>query len=307
MKTQLQIAFLLFIVCAMASAQQTGVTINPATGLPVNESPLSKVDPATGLPQSDLTDEWHKAKALMNQGQYEDSLNAFTNYFERSRFDPGQQGVRLFSLGDWFELGRRYPQAKQALLDLRDADAQTLLSDDGDFIYFAEVQLINKRFGKEEDTYTLFKSIEQGNPRLAGQCFAFIVDQLVQKGEYQTCRKYMGDPESAFQSDSDRYHVQMENAARLAEVLQRAQQQTQEYYNQHPNFHPHPLPDNAKMDEKMAKDYFVNKVRQLVEILVATGDEADAKKIQKESLTVLDDPRLETAVDDAKAKIARTP
>ncbi len=211
------------------------------------------------MQQSDFSDEWHKAKILMNQGQYEDSLDAFTNYFERSRFDPGQAGARLFSIGDWIELGRRYPEAKQALLELRDADAHKLLNDDGDFIYFAEVNVINQGLGKDEATFTLFKAIEQRNPRLAGQCFPFVVDQLLQNGEYETCRKYMGDPESGFQSDCNLYHMEMEQQARMAEMTQEAQQHMQEFYRQHPNLPANLLPDNSQRLEKMAKDRFVTK------------------------------------------------
>lgn len=243
----------------------------------------------------------------MNQGQYEDSLNAFTNYFEQSRFDQGQQGLRFSSLGDWYELGRRYHKAKAALLELRDADTQKLLSDDGDFIYFAEVNVINQRLGKDEATYALFKAIEKSNPQLAGQCFGLVVDQLIQKGEYKTCRKYMGDPETDFQNNCDEYHMEMENQARTVQIHQQAEQIREEFYRQHPNSHRFPLPDTSKRTERMFKDRFVNKVRQLVEILVATGDEADAQKIQKESLAILADSRLESAVDDAKAKVAQAP
>jgi hypothetical protein len=95
MKTQLQTAFFLFFFSAAAvSAQHINPTtglpddgkapqINPLTGLP-DDGKASQIDPATGLPQSNLNDEWQKAKRLMNQGQYEESLQAFTNYFEQS-------------------------------------------------------------------------------------------------------------------------------------------------------------------------------------------------------------------------------
>src|SRR5215472_6251109 len=134
MKTRLQLqCALLLLILSVAVASAQAVKINPATGLPDDGSPSRRIDPATGLPKSDLYDEWQKAKQLMNQGQYEESLQAFTNYFDRSRFDQDQAGKRLFSIGDWVELGRRYPQAKQALQELCDTDAQILLGGDGDF------------------------------------------------------------------------------------------------------------------------------------------------------------------------------
>lgn len=307
MKTQLPITLLLFIVSVVASAQQTGVKINPATGLPDDGTPLPKIDPATGLRHSESYDEWQKAKALMTLGQYEDSLNAFRNYFERSRFDQDQAGMRLFSIMDWVELGRRYPKARKALIELRDNDANELLSGDGDFIYFGEVQVINFDLdhGETSNTCALFKTIEQRDPQLAGQCYAFVEDQLVQRGEYATCRKYMGDPESGFQNDCDRYHMDMENQARMAEMQKKAQERMQEFYREHPDIPP--PPDYSQRNEEMVKGRFVGRVRTEIEILVGTGDIDEAEKIQKEALAVLDDPRLESAVDDAKAKVAKTP
>jgi len=329
MKTRLQTAFFLFILFAMtASAQHinpttglpddgAGPAIDPVTGLPNNgkapqinpvtglpdDGKAAQIDPATGLPQSDLYDEWQKAKRLMNQGQYEDSLQAFTNYFEQSRFDQGQAGQRLFSLIDWTELGRRYPKAKQALLDLCDTDAQKLLDGEGDFNYFAEVNCIDGDLGHGEAAYTLFKAIEPRDSQLAGQCYVFGEDQLVQHCEYEACRKYMGDPESGFQSDCDRYRMEMDNQASMDKIHQQMLQHIRELNRQHPDAPAYTPPDSSQRMEKMSKDHFVGKVQEHIEILVATGDKADAEKIQKEALAVLDDPRLETAVDDADAKI----
>jgi hypothetical protein len=297
MKTHLPTALFLFLFSlVMASAQQ----INPATGLP-DDGKATSVDPATGMMKTDLYNEWQKAKKLMDQGQYADSLQAFTNYFEQSRYDQGQAGQRFFSLIDWADLGRRYPPAKQALLDLRDTDAQKLLDGEGDFSLCAEVNCIDVDLGHGDASYPLFQAIEQRDPDRAGQFYTFVEDQLVAKGEYQTCRKYMGDPETGFQADCDRYRMEMDNQARMEKIQQRTQQQMQEFYRQHPNL-PTPL-DNSQRMEKMTQDHFVGKVREHIEILVATGDQADAKKIQKEALAVLDDPRLETAVDHADTKI----
>jgi type II secretory pathway pseudopilin PulG len=277
-----------------------GIRINPATGLPENSTNSS----ATGLPN--LTDALQKAQDLMNQGQYEDSLQAITNYFELSRFDPSQAGSRLFAINDWIELGRRYPKAKQALLELRDTDTQKLLDGEGDFVLFGEVKVINQNLlGNDEACYTLFKAIERRDAHLAGQCYLFVEDQLVAKGEYQTCRKYMGDPEFRLENACNTYHIEVENQARMEKIRQRTMQQIQENDRQHgwtnvPAFTPL---DNSKMLEKMTRDRFVGQVRGLIEILVGTRDKADAEKIQRESLAVLDDPRLESAMDDAEENI----
>lgn len=298
MKTPLQTALFLFVFSVVTVSAQR---INPATGLPDDGSPLPKIDPATGLRESNVYELWQKAKSLMNQGQYEDSLQALQSYFERSRFDSDQAGGRLFSLLDWFELGRRYPKAKQALFQLRDADAQTLLKGEGDSIYFAEVNCINQDFGNGEASYTLFKAIEQRQPQLAGQCYAYVEGQLVQKGEYETCRKYIGDPESGFQTDCYLYQMEARNQAVHDAITQDVARRTTALARQHgwtniPTF-------TSPNLSAMPRNHFVGQVRQLIEILVATGDRAGAEKIQHEALAVLSDSRLETAMADADDKI----
>ena len=56
---------------------------------------------------------------------------------------------------------------------------------------------------------------------------------------------------------------------------------------------------------QLATNNFVGQVCKLVEILVATGHKADAEKIRDEAVTVLDDPRLQSAVSDAEQKIKK--
>jgi hypothetical protein len=57
---------------------------------------------------------------------------------------------------------------------------------------------------------------------------------------------------------------------------------------------------------KAADTIFVNKTRQLIEILVANGHQADAEQIRDQALALLDDTWLKSAVSDAKEKIKKT-
>jgi len=59
--------------------------------------------------------------------------------------------------------------------------------------------------------------------------------------------------------------------------------------------------------KKFAEDSFVRQTRQLIEILVATDHKADAEKIQGEAMTILDNPRLHSAVTDVETKIHDKP
>jgi hypothetical protein len=56
---------------------------------------------------------------------------------------------------------------------------------------------------------------------------------------------------------------------------------------------------------QMATNDFVGQMCVLVEILVATGHQADAEKIQAEAVSILDDARLHSAVSDAEEKIQK--
>jgi hypothetical protein len=61
-------------------------------------------------------------------------------------------------------------------------------------------------------------------------------------------------------------------------------------------------PDNSAMLKNFAVNRFVDSVRQLIEILVATGHQVEASQIQGEALDTLNDPRLQSAVTDATQK-----
>jgi hypothetical protein len=49
----------------------------------------------------------------------------------------------------------------------------------------------------------------------------------------------------------------------------------------------------------------VGQTRQLIEILVATGHQAEAERIRDEAVVILDDGRLKSAVSDAMSRIRK--
>jgi hypothetical protein len=102
--------------------------------------------------------------------------------------------------------------------------------------------------------------------------------------------------------------MELESVKRTAEVRQMAAQRIEEYNRAHgrtnaPVYGP---PDKSAMMIKSAADRFVGQVRQLIEILVATGGKSDAVAIRDEARTILDDPRLKSAVTDAVEKIQKS-
>ena len=126
------------------------------------------------------------AQTLTSEGSYEEALQHFLWYFNHTRNDPGQAGVRLsFALSDWVELGRRYPKAKKALTEIRDADARLLAEGKGYFQLFQEVSGINQYLEEEKLTLDLFATLESHDRQLAGKCYPIVQGLLVQKRQYR--------------------------------------------------------------------------------------------------------------------------
>jgi len=243
------------------------------------------------------------AKDLMEQGKYEDSLQRQLWYFNHAlEYDQGQTGVRLsFALSQWVELGRRYPKAKEALIEIRDHDTRALAEGKGYANLFTDVQAINRELQDEEATYALFKTIREKDPQLASQCYFWVESLLVAKGEYQWCYDHMGDPQSRFNLIRQSFDMDRANQQRMAETQQMiAEMNRKSGRTNVPSFSP---PDTSAMMKKSAEDRFIGQVRQLIEILVATGHKSDAEKIRDQAVAILDDARLKSAVTDAEGKI----
>jgi serine/threonine protein kinase len=235
-----------------------------------------------------------EAKELTDVGHYEEALQHHIWYHNHAlEFDQGQTGVRLsFALSQWVELGRRYPKAKQALIEIRDHDTQKLAGGEGYFNLFMDVSSINRELQDEDATYTLFKTIQAKDPKLAQQCYYSIEDLLVRKGEYELCLKYIGDPQAKFEMLQHQF-----------DMLRQLEQRHAAMQHEHPM--PSGFPDTTESTKKIHENLFVGQVRQLIEILVATDHKADAEKIRDQAVAILDDPRLQSAVSDAELKIQK--
>jgi hypothetical protein len=358
MKTRLQTTlFLLILSAVVASVQPAGAGINPATGLPDASTPDSgpalhlnlPIDPNAGriandqppflppprypledgpfdLPAPGEKPDFNKilsqAAILTRKGRYDEALQHLVWYYSHSETDPSQQGVRVsFALHYWDDLGSYYPKAMQALVEIRDEYTQRLLKGHGSAGLFQDVVAINQHLESEEDTYTLFKSIEHQDPKLAGRCYFYVENQLVRKGEFETCRKYIGDPSKDFQKICQRYDQGLSDLDHFIEMRQKAGVR-QKKYQQKIQLNrqiiltnvpvytsaaiPAPtlpsIPDPSGMLKKSVEDRFVGEISDLMEILAATGSQSDAENIRNQALTVLDDPRLESTVNNAKAK-----
>ncbi|MBI5773656.1 MAG: serine/threonine protein kinase [Verrucomicrobia bacterium] len=121
----------------------------------------------------------NEAQELRLRGRYEEALQRHLWLHQHAlESDPSFSAVRLsFWLADWLELARRYPRAKQALLEIRDHKSRELAAGRGHFDLFMDVANINHYLQDEAATRTLLKAIEQTDPALAKQCAPVIASK----------------------------------------------------------------------------------------------------------------------------------
>jgi hypothetical protein len=185
----------------------------------------------------------------------------------------------LWSYADWIELGRRYPKAKQAFMDLRDRDWRDLAEGRGYLAMFMEVQNMDQYLQDDDATVTLFKRISGNDPSLAKQCFFSADGLLVEKGEYALYMSYVPDPEAKFA---------------LIQKNRKMLKGTEDSFRK-----------NNPAFPKTADNKFVVQTCQLIEALVATGHKAEAEKIRDKAMAELDNEHLKSAVSDAEKKLGK--
>jgi hypothetical protein len=232
----------------------------------------------------DLQQILSEAHDLASRGLYEEALQRHLWFHHHAlEFGPAFTGVRLsFALSYWADLGRRYPKAKQALIEVRNHDVQELSAGRGDFPLFMEVDAINRYLQAGDASFDLFKTLASVDQELARRCYPLLEERLVARSEYEVCLGYIGDPQARFESLRQNYET------------------TRELPGERPKSQQDQLRD-------LAKETFVTSACRLIEILIATGRKPEAEKIGDQAVAILDDSRLKSAVTDAERKISSKP
>ena len=246
------------------------------------------------------------ARACTEENRYEESLQHHLWYHNHAlEYDPeGQRGVRLsFALADWAALGRKYPKAREALLEIRDRDLREFAERRGSVALFKDINAINKQWGYESTTCRLFKFLNDQQPELARRCYPVAEDALVKSREYALCLAYIGDGQARFKDHCQNWEKLAKWEQHIGQIMQQGRQKAEEHMAQNGQKRPAGLPRFGP--PPVADDLLVKDTCQLIEILVGGGNKADAETIRTQALALLDDPRLQSATSDAEKKLGQ--
>jgi len=218
-----------------------------------------------------------EAKEFAKNGQFAEALDKHVWYHEHSR-GTGHGGVRLsFAMADWKRLGEEFPAAKEKLLSIRNAQETALLGGKGGFTEFSEVAAIDRTYGNDKGPYDLIRKLAEQSPEQAKRCFFSARDSIVKQKDYALYLKLGPEPEQQFLSweyswkqDALRAQKNPDAAGALRELKLRG-------------------------------------ARQLIEVLVGTGQLDKAADIQKRAVELTKDKSLENAVEDAKQRVKAKP
>ena len=137
-----------------------------------------------------------RARKYYQQGNYEKALQDHIWFHENAlKHKPSLYGVRLsFALLDWIELGRKYPEAYNELIDIRNRKTELIKKKSGTLELFHDVQSINKYVNESTRTIDLYKDMTVCDFDLAKQCYDLAKAELIAHEEFDLCNRMMEAP-----------------------------------------------------------------------------------------------------------------
>ena len=137
-----------------------------------------------------------RARKFHRQGAYEKALQDHIWFHDNAvKYKPSLYGVRLsFALIDWIELGKKYPDAHNALIDIRNTKADLIKNDQGTPALFHDVAAINHYLYDRQRTVDLYKELIDIDFDLAKQCYDLAKSDLIALHEFKICNRMMPSP-----------------------------------------------------------------------------------------------------------------
>ncbi len=137
-----------------------------------------------------------RARKYFQQGNYEKALQDYIWFHNNAlKYKPSLYGVRLsFALLDWIELGKKYPKAHNALIDIRNRKTDLIKKGHGTLELFHDVKSINKYLYETKRTVDLYKEMTVCDFELAKRCYCLAKNDLIAHQEFEICNQFMKAP-----------------------------------------------------------------------------------------------------------------
>jgi hypothetical protein len=217
------------------------------------------------------------AEDWAGEGRYEDALRAHEFYHRHAlEVESSQYGVRLsFALAAWTRLGALHEPALEALRATRRA-AATAAIEARDVERFWEALSIDQWLDDETSSYALMGEVEASFPDTVAE---FTDDRvlriLVERREYERALRWIGDVWTRY-AHALELHIDGQTSD---------------------------LPDHAEWSRRTALDW----IRQLILILLGANQTGLAEEIAQRAADQIDDPRLISALNDARRIVGSGP
>jgi hypothetical protein len=225
-------------------------------------------------------DEWYRwAREWREAGRFEEALRAHEWYHAHVlKLNEAAYGVRLsYALHDWKGLARQYPPAKVSLMQVRSQAAAASIREVPDDLAFHEALSVDWVLGNEAAAYDLIGQVETTHPNALHEYYNnHVFHVLSDRREYLRCLRWMGD--AAHELDL------------AAELLDFQRSST-----------------GPERIRERAPDRFVDRVIDLVLVVLGAGDTTGAEEIVRRAERHLDHPRLTDALDEARRILEEKP
>lgn len=205
--------------------------------------------------------------------RFEDALAKYIWFHNHAlEYEPAKMyGVRLsFALTYWKQLGDVYEPALKAFVKIRDEKTELIEKRMGNRDLFHDVMALNRTLGEDDKTVDLFRKLDQDQKELASQCWKIAKRVVIKAKAYDLVRIYIGNLGQEFD--------------KIVEV-----------YDSNKTMY-----DNENFGEEFKaynENNFVEETLSLIKLAVALDDIENARDIQTDALSIIDDNRLKDVFD----------
>ncbi len=214
-------------------------------------------------------------------GRHERALEKFVWYHENAlKFEPALKGVRLsFALSHWYELGKKYPPALEAMKHARDQSAAAVRSGGDVRSAFNDMAAINRTLGEESLTRATFEALDRDDPPAAKAVFNLAQPALIRGRAYALAGKYVDPPR---------------DLARMIERYREAKRTVAD--------------SGAGADHAdFAERYFTNSAATLVAVLAVNARNKEAEGIAAAATKEWEDPVFRESLESALRGVVPEP